>query len=571
MMTEPKHLIKRQVIEIQVQKRADADAIQATISRIYRQQLVPLIDQLCSAVSGPTVRHRIDRLEVDVGVIAADCLATELVTKVGEALRQALTAQIEAQASARTPSQPPPADHAQVELFIYFVRTGNLPWWADGRQPQLLATCLDELLQQAPSTLPPVLSTLVRNPRQRRRLILHVADAHLIALLGLLTPAYQSALAADLPIWLGLLTASTVAAGHGPTALRRLFWDALFTVAGLGGASYPTLAAFYQAVLRRSATAHGIAYGTLLAELQAHAAANPAQVSASVQAMIAGLVRTAPPVADPMPLAQTLAQLQAAGGVLTALWQLLQRLLPHLGPGQQVALQSALPAPDAARAVNAALMAARLHQPLHPLLTDPHLPTTLRDELRQWLREPAAPDAADFDAGDDLYLANAGLVILWPFLRAFFDHLGLLAENNFQDATAQQRAIGLLQALVSTENDDATRWPEYQVPLNKLLCGLAVDELFDFGPPPTDDELAACLDLLNAVITQAPILNGMTPDGFRATFLQRAGLLRAQDGVWLLQVERATYDIVLERFPWRWDWVKLPWMDAPLRVVWGRE
>lgn len=577
-MPEQKHLIKRQIIEIQTPRQADAQAMQATISRIYRQQLVPVIDQLCSEVSGPEVRHRIDRLEVDVGVIAADRLETDLVTKVGEELRRVLTAQITAQATVRAPAQPPVAAHTQVELFAHFVRTGNLPWWADARQPQLLAACLDELLHQAPAALLPLLPTLVRTPRQRRRLILHVADAHLTALLGLLTPAYQTALATDLPVWLDLLTASAVAAGHEPTALRLPFWDALFEVAGLGGASYPTLAAFYQAVLRRSATAHGVAYGALLADLQACATATPAQVSAAVQHMIASLVRTAPAAADQAPLAQTLAQLQAAGGALTELWRLLQRLLPDLPPAAQAALQRALPTPVAARAVDAALMQARLHQPLHPLLADPHLPAALRTELRQWLRAPTAtvgspvqapPDDLAFDAGDDLYLANAGLVILWPFLRAFFAHLDLLAGDTFKNAAAQQRAVGLLQALVSTENADDTVWPEYQVPLNKLLCGLAVDALFDFGPPLTAAELADALDLLNAVIAQAPILNGMTPDGFRATFLQRAGVLRVQAGVWLLQVEQATYDIVLDRFPWRWDWVKLPWMDAPLRVAWG--
>lgn len=569
MMNQPKHLIKRQVIEIQVQKRADADAIQATISRIYRQQLVPLIDQLCSAVSGPTVRHRIDRLEVDVGVIAVDRLETDLVTKVREGLHQALLTQLNIQATAGDPAHAAAAAHTGLELFAHFVRTGALPWWADARQPRLLATCLDDLLQAEPRALAAVVQTLVRTPDPRQRLILHVGDDYLTALAGLLLPAWQADLVAEVPDWLRLLAANGVATGQGPTALRRLFWAALFEVAALGGPSYPTLAAFYQAVLRRSATAHGVDYRRWLVELQAQAAAAPTQIGRAVQTMLADLVHAAPAdAADPTTLHQTLAR-----------WPRLAQLLPYLTPARQAALLAALPTLTAAQTATATIPA-RLQPLLRPLLADPHLPPALRTELRQWLQRSTAAVAPTDSRGaaesglaatDEFTIDNAGLVILWPFLRTFFAHLGLVTDNTFTDAAAQQRAVGLLQALVGGAHPADECWPEYQVPLNKLLCGLAVDELFDFGPPPTDDEVAACLDLLNAVIAQAPILNGMTPDGFRATFLQRAGLLRAQDGVWLLQVERATYDIVLERFPWRWDWVKLPWMDAPLQVVWGRE
>ena len=40
------------------------------------------------------------------------------------------------------------------------------------------------------------------------------------------------------------------------------------------------------------------------------------------------------------------------------------------------------------------------------------------------------------------------------------------------------------------------------------------------------------------------------------------------EGTWLLRVERASHDLVLDRFPWSWSWLKLPWMGDPLRVEW---
>ena len=113
-----------------------------------------------------------------------------------------------------------------------------------------------------------------------------------------------------------------------------------------------------------------------------------------------------------------------------------------------------------------------------------------------------------------------------------------------------------------------TTFPEYLLPLNKVLCGLELTELFEFGPPLSEAEAEECANLLTAVIAQAPILRDMSAAGFRGTFLLRQGVLSSRDGAWLLQVERETYDAVLDRFPWGWEWVRLPWMEAALRVEW---
>jgi hypothetical protein len=73
---------------------------------------------------------------------------------------------------------------------------------------------------------------------------------------------------------------------------------------------------------------------------------------------------------------------------------------------------------------------------------------------------------------------------------------------------------------------------------------------------------------LQAVIVQAPILGNMSLAGFRGTFLIRDGVLSARDGAWLLRVERQSYDVVLDRIPWTFEWIRFPWMETPLRVEW---
>jgi len=71
-----------------------------------------------------------------------------------------------------------------------------------------------------------------------------------------------------------------------------------------------------------------------------------------------------------------------------------------------------------------------------------------------------------------------------------------------------------------------------------------------------------------AAIAQAPILRQMSVAGFRGSFGLREGQLSSRDGHWLLQVERQTFDVVIDRFPWSAALVRLPWMPALLQVQW---
>ena len=194
------------------------------------------------------------------------------------------------------------------------------------------------------------------------------------------------------------------------------------------------------------------------------------------------------------------------------------------------------------------------------------LATLLQEALQNG--EPAAPHQEPVDLtfsdADQIYIENSGLVMLWPFLRNFFERLGLVEEERFCSDAAPHRAAGLLQYLVS----QAVSPPEYQLPLNKVLCGLDIEDVFDFGPPVTATEAAECDVLISAAIEHAPILKSMSAEGLRGTFLWRKGVLSSRDGAWLLRVERESYDLVLDRFPWSFEWIKLPWMKAALRVEW---
>ena len=50
--------------------------------------------------------------------------------------------------------------------------------------------------------------------------------------------------------------------------------------------------------------------------------------------------------------------------------------------------------------------------------------------------------------------------------------------------------------------------------------------------------------------------------------LQRGGLLYPAPEGWLLRPQGETFDLLLDRLPWSWGWVRLPWMADPLQVQW---
>jgi hypothetical protein len=605
-MSEQRHRIKRQIIELHTPNPEQAWRLQAEVSRVYHQRLLPLIDQLCSELSTPDQLYRIDTLTVELGPIDPHRLEEELVTRLAPALRTALASQINEQRHRDRHGQTSQAT-AQVELLAGFARSGSLPWWADATQPQLLDESLRSLLDAAPDRLRRLLRQLAHEQRPLRRLVNHWADDVLARLTRWLVPALAGSGVAEPQAVAGLLQASATPAGSSPSERRQTAWYHLLYVASLGGAEYATAGAYYQAVVRRVAAGLGAPVATLLADLDRTTAAGeeqplgqpaaPGRTADAATGATAERSQPAAPRPGETPMADLVRALRALAAWLPAAVQApWQYTLDELGgqgerpavpaeAGRQLArlFQTALAGPGLHPVVRQGLAAmlgerAELLAPNAERSPESVL-AQLAEEVTALLHTLGHERAGEIPtpvtvgepgpelhagAGDEYYIGNAGLVILWPFLGHFFARLGLLAERAFRDGAAVQRGVGLLQHLATGE----ALFPEYLLPLNKVLCGMELAELFDFGPPLTATETEECSELLRAVVAQAPILREMSAPGLRNTFLLRQGVLRVRDGAWLLQVERQTFDVVLDRFPWSWQWVKLPWMAAPLQVEW---
>jgi hypothetical protein len=193
-MSEQRHIIKRQIIELQVRDQAEAQPLQAEVSHIYRQRIIPIIDKYCTEFSETGHIHRIESLVVDLGTIDHQRFEEELLAKLSTMLRKALTKQINKQKQVSGRQNQNLKTTSELELLDFFARTGSLPWWADLSHPRLLHDILQSLLQTAPSPLAHLMSELAREPNYLKRLVVNYDEEELLVLGRLLAPQLNSSL-----------------------------------------------------------------------------------------------------------------------------------------------------------------------------------------------------------------------------------------------------------------------------------------------------------------------------------------------------------------------------------------
>lgn len=168
------------------------------------------------------------------------------------------------------------------------------------------------------------------------------------------------------------------------------------------------------------------------------------------------------------------------------------------------------------------------------------------------------------DKHNKIYIRNAGLVLFHPFLSTYLSRLGLLAENRFIDEAAQHRAVLLLQYLVNGR----TETEEFELALNKVMCGLPVYETVPLSITLTETEIAVSEEIFQVIFQRWEKMKNSTIPGFRASFIQREGALMRNEEDWQLRVEQRTYDMLLETLPWSFGMIKLAWMNQILTVEW---
>ncbi|NJL11690.1 MAG: hypothetical protein HC913_00805 [Microscillaceae bacterium] len=165
----------------------------------------------------------------------------------------------------------------------------------------------------------------------------------------------------------------------------------------------------------------------------------------------------------------------------------------------------------------------------------------------------------------EIYIQNAGLVLLHPFLGQLFQRLALMEKRIFRDRAARQKAIYVLQYLATGRNEPDQ---EHELALNKVLCGWPQDEPFEQEDTLRPEEVEICQSLLRGVIQNWKVLKNTRVEGLQVSFLQREGKLSEFTDRWEIHVAPKGLDLLLEHLPWGFRTFKLSWAGRVLMVDW---
>lgn len=202
-------------------------------------------------------------------------------------------------------------------------------------------------------------------------------------------------------------------------------------------------------------------------------------------------------------------------------------------------------------------------------------PKTLKNELSDWISQldsPSKPrkkqdqisEVDDLDQTGSLFIQNAGLILLWPFLSRLFDKLNLLQDKDFVDENAQQKAILLTQYLATGNTD----FQESFLALNKLICGAPIETFVDVELSIEKFELNLCDSLLKSVINNWEKINNSSVSTLRETFLNREGVLIRSNADFKLNIEKKPFDVLLTTLPWTISMIQTSFMKNRIIVTW---
>ncbi len=167
----------------------------------------------------------------------------------------------------------------------------------------------------------------------------------------------------------------------------------------------------------------------------------------------------------------------------------------------------------------------------------------------------------ELDHTDGAIVFNAGLIIVAPFLPELFTKCGILEEQGITD---KNKALAIMHYIVFGN----CQYREYDVLLNKILCGMAENIPIEIVGDLAGDEKEEIHTMLTTAIGYWATLKSTSPDGLREGFLQRKGKLIHAHEEWILQVEVNAIDALLRVLPWTIGMIKLPWMKKMLRSRW---
>ena len=551
-MTDTAHyIIRKQILDIRHRRNGNAYARQTEMSSRYRKEVVPLLEKACRELCPADCLIKIDTLVVTLPPMTESRYRATWTEEVKKAFRQSLSQAI---AQAYEPQHRNATIHchtdANLQFLAFFLYTGTLPWSYSKNQDRSLKTIFRELIVKETAAVRRLLIEGLKQPSFTKRLCYQFPSLILTGLFPILEPVHTERILN----YYNTLHYCFEKAGYFSTHSDTVFLLHYHSLRQLAQQRYRGEKQYIAQMLQEMSHSWKTSYQDLLSSLeQAMKSVKTQRPKSSLRSILRALYKETTTVSEAREITYK---------STTTFPQRLEREKKEtVEKLSQTDQQQFVRKKEYFReAESAGKIPAEAYKRLEIFSKELFKDVSLQGE-NKW-------DIPNREQGvlhpETIYLQNAGMVIVWSFFRQLFEALNITEKQQFVNEDKQYRAVHLLQYLVNGKEN----CNEYQLILNKLLCGLALSEPIPQHVSLMKEEKEATEDLIKAAMGHWPVMKNTSVKGFREAFLMRDGKLSRDNNSWLLKVEQKSYDMILDKLPWTIRLIKLPWMTEALFVEW---
>lgn len=123
------HIIQKQTLQVTFSHSYNAAALQENIKRIYYEKILPLFDNLFSEFVKDDLIIRLDTVNLDLGHLREADLETQMIEKIIPVIRNELQSRLQFEVKDSSHIRLLSARQSSINGFIYFLKSGYLPWW----------------------------------------------------------------------------------------------------------------------------------------------------------------------------------------------------------------------------------------------------------------------------------------------------------------------------------------------------------------------------------------------------------------------------------------------------------
>ncbi|MCS3870515.1 hypothetical protein J3D55_003431 [Chryseobacterium ginsenosidimutans] len=179
------------------------------------------------------------------------------------------------------------------------------------------------------------------------------------------------------------------------------------------------------------------------------------------------------------------------------------------------------------------------------------------------VQEGLSRNDKDLNQNDGQYVQNAGLILIHPFIKTFFEHCDLL-DTKTQQLTDPELCAHLLHYIATGK----TNAPEYDMVFEKFLCNIPMNQTVNRHIKLSRKHKTQAKNVIESVLHNWNPMKKSSAALLQNEFFQRSGKLVVTDHDYTLTVERKAQDILLDKLGWGIGLVKLPWKEKFIFINW---